>query len=210
MLEHVAVHHARILVVVISDAAATRRAVEVARRLNPGIHILTRTRFVTEVEALQALGADEVIPEELESSVEIFTRVLTHYLVPRDRIDQLAADIRAGAYEKLRAPSVSEETLQACRVPMPDVNITACRVALGSPVAGKTLAELDLRNRVGATLLAIRRGEETIANPVATTCLNESDTLLVLASVEDGGRIARLCAAAVEDSAPIAEVQEAP
>jgi len=210
VLEHVAVHHARILVVVISDAAAARRAVEAARRLNPSIHILTRTRFVTEVEALQALGADEVIPEELESSVEIFTRVLTHYLVPRDRIDQLAADIRAGAYEKLRAPSVSEETLQACRVPMPDVNVTACRVAQGSPVAGKTLAELDLRNRVGATLLAIRRGEETIANPVATTCLNEEDTLLVLTSVADGGRIARLCAAAVEESAPIAEAQEDP
>lgn len=193
VLEHVGVQQARILVIVISDAAAAGRAVEVARRLNPAIHILTRTRFVTEVEALQSIGANEVIPDDLESSVEIFTRVLTHYLVPRDRIDQFAADIRAGAYEKLRSPSVSAETLQNCRVPIPDVQISACPVAEGSWVADKTLAELDLRNRLGATLLAIRRGEETISNPKGSTRIQAADTLLVLTSVGRAGKMSRLC-----------------
>lgn len=193
VLEHVGIHQARIMVVVISDAAAAQRAVEMARRLNPSVHIVTRTRFLTEVEPLQALGANEVIPEELESSVEIFTRVLTHYLVPRDRIDGLASEIRAGGYETLRSPSVSQQTLEACRVPIPDVNVVACRVGPGSPVAGKNLADLDLRNRLGATLLAIRRGEETISNPGATTCIQKEDTLLVLASTENAGQMARLC-----------------
>jgi CPA2 family monovalent cation:H+ antiporter-2 len=198
VLEHVGLHHARILVVVISDAAAAGRAVEVARRLNPGIHIVTRTRFVSEVESLQTLGANEVIPEDLESSVEIFTRVLTHYLVPRDRIDQLAADIRAGGYEKLRSPSVSAETLQACKVPIPDVQVSACPVAEGSPLAGKTLAEVDLRNRLGATLLAIRRGEETISNPKGSTRIEAQDTLLVLTSVGRAGRVSRVCSGTCE------------
>jgi CPA2 family monovalent cation:H+ antiporter-2 len=203
VLEHVGVQSARILVIVISDAAAAGRAVEMARRLNPAIHIVTRTRFVTEVEALQSIGANEVIPDDLESSVEIFTRVLTHYLVPRDRIDQFAADIRAGTYDKLRSPSVSAETLQNCRVPIPDVQVSACLVAKGSCVADKTLAELDLRNRLGATLLAIRRGEETISNPKGSTRIQAADTLLVLTSVGRAGKMSRLCSEPAEAEQPL-------
>ncbi len=201
VLEHVGIHHARILVVVISDAAAAGRAVEVARRINPGIHIVTRTRFITEVESLHAIGANEVIPEDLESSVEIFTRVLTHYLVPRDRIDQLAADIRAGGYEKLRSPSVSSETLQSCKVPIPDVQVSACSVAEGSELAGRTLAQLDLRNRHGATLLAIRRDDQTIANPKGSTRIEAKDTLLVLTTAGKAGHISRVCAGFPQEQA---------
>ena len=51
------------------------------------------------MKPLSALGADEVIPEEFETSVEIFTRVLTKYLVPRENIEKLVAEIRADGYE---------------------------------------------------------------------------------------------------------------
>jgi voltage-gated potassium channel Kch len=49
---------------------------QVARSLNPTIHIIARTRYVTEIPELSRLGADVVIPEEFETSIEIFARVL--------------------------------------------------------------------------------------------------------------------------------------
>jgi CPA2 family monovalent cation:H+ antiporter-2 len=67
------------LVVAISDPASTRRIVQVARRGNPRLHILVRTRYAAEVEDLLKLGANEVIPEEFETSIEIFAKVLHHY-----------------------------------------------------------------------------------------------------------------------------------
>jgi len=48
----------------------------VARRANPGLFILVRTRYVVDVDDLIALGANAVIPEEFETSVEIFSRAL--------------------------------------------------------------------------------------------------------------------------------------
>jgi CPA2 family monovalent cation:H+ antiporter-2 len=76
-----------VLVAVISDPAATRRIIEIARRLNPTLCIIARTRFVQEMKHLYELGANEVIPEEFETSVEIFTRVLVKYLISADEIE---------------------------------------------------------------------------------------------------------------------------
>src|SRR5204863_387196 len=75
ILRALGAERARMLVVAISDPAATRRMVRVARSLNPRIHIIARTRYVTEVPELSRLAADVVIPEELGTSIEIFARV---------------------------------------------------------------------------------------------------------------------------------------
>src|SRR5256886_5968013 len=64
------------LVAAFSDPAATRRMVRIARGINPGVHIIARTRYVVEIPELLRLGANDVIPEEFETSIEIFARVL--------------------------------------------------------------------------------------------------------------------------------------
>src|SRR5690606_5304835 len=64
VLRHLHLKDARILVIVINDPAAARRITELARKINPGIHIIVRTRFLREMEPLYQLGANEVIPEE--------------------------------------------------------------------------------------------------------------------------------------------------
>src|SRR5205814_1206939 len=82
ILHALGVERARLFVVAISDPAATRRMVRVARGVNQDLFIIARTRYVVEIPELTRLGADVVIPEEFETSVEIFARVLSHYRVP--------------------------------------------------------------------------------------------------------------------------------
>lgn len=53
-----------------------------------------------------------------------------------------------------------------------------------SPLVGRTLGEADLRRKTGVSVVAIQRGEETIANPDASTTLKTGDTLVVLGSRE--------------------------
>jgi len=101
VLQSAAVKDARVAVVAISDPTATRRIVELVRKVNPGIYVIVRTRFIQEVKSLRGLGADEVIPEEFETSVEIFARVLEKYLVPRDEIDKYIDEIRSEDYDML-------------------------------------------------------------------------------------------------------------
>jgi monovalent cation:H+ antiporter-2, CPA2 family len=105
VLRHAGVERARVLVVTVPDAAAVRRVVELARGLNPELHIIARTRFVREIEPLIGLGANEVIPEEYETSVEIFTRVMHRYQVPADAIARFVDVVRARGYDLLRTTS---------------------------------------------------------------------------------------------------------
>src|SRR5207247_740912 len=72
VVRRLGIQDARALVLAISDPIATRRAVTVARQLSPAIHIIARTRYLREIEDLRATGADQVVPEEFETSIEIF------------------------------------------------------------------------------------------------------------------------------------------
>ncbi|MGE5246757.1 MAG: cation:proton antiporter, partial [Verrucomicrobiota bacterium] len=102
ILDRLGADRARMLVLAISDPMATRRAVGAVRRAHPDLFILVRTRYVSDVDDLVALGANAVIPEEFETSVEIFSRVLREYHVPDHVVQQQEEIIRSGTYRLLR------------------------------------------------------------------------------------------------------------
>ena len=76
IIEEAGIERASTIVFGISDLMAVLKAVPFARQLNPKIRIIVRTRQVNEIETLYKLGADVVIAEEFETSIEILTRVL--------------------------------------------------------------------------------------------------------------------------------------
>jgi hypothetical protein len=137
VLAHTRIGEVRVLVVVISDPAATRGIVETARRLNQTLYIIARTRSVQEVRHLYELGANEVVPEEFETSVEIFTRVLAKYLMTADEIERFTAEVRGDGYEMLRSRSKEPTSLSALKLHIPDIEMSALRVHPGSPVVGE-------------------------------------------------------------------------
>ncbi|MCP4629475.1 MAG: potassium transporter KefB [bacterium] len=184
ILQHANIKDARIVVVVINDAAATSRIIEIARRLNSKVHLIVRTRYLQEMTALRELGADQVIPEEFETSVEIFTRVLAKYLVPRDEIERLVAEVRSDDYEMLRSLSTGPASFSDLTSQLPDVEISALRVGAGSALAGRSLAQIELRKKSGVTVLAIRRGAQTLSNPHGAMKICANDALFVLGPPE--------------------------
>jgi CPA2 family monovalent cation:H+ antiporter-2 len=185
LLEHVGVRRARAVVIVLSDAAVTRQVTALVRNLNVGCTIVARTRYVREVEALKELGADTVIPEELETSVQIVSRVLASYLVPRGEIDSFVSEIRAGDYEMWRSRASTSASLLDVRHAMIDVEVTSLRVEPGSPLAGQRLIDSDLRRIYGVTVVAIRRGDGLLPNPGAETVVEAGDLLVVLGLGEE-------------------------
>jgi CPA2 family monovalent cation:H+ antiporter-2 len=95
VLAEVGGQRARVVVVVISDPLATRKIAAAVKEENPNVFLIVRTRFVSEMESLYAMGVNQVIPEEFETSIEIFSRVLARYLVPRNEIEGLIAEVRS-------------------------------------------------------------------------------------------------------------------
>jgi monovalent cation:H+ antiporter-2, CPA2 family len=98
VLEHVGVAHARAVVFCIASANEERRGVVSARRCSATVHIVVRTRRVRWARDLQVLGANEVIPEELEGSIEIFGRVLRLYGLAGEQVRQLMTESRRDDY----------------------------------------------------------------------------------------------------------------
>ncbi len=182
VLQHANIKDARIVVVAINDPASTRRITEVTRRLNPKVHVIVRTRYLQEMKSLYELGANEVIPEEFETSVEIFARVLAKYLIPRDEIEKFVTEVRSGGYEMLRRLSRDTTAISDLNLYMPDVEIDTVRIGEKSSLAGKSLAEMDLRRKFGITVLAIRRDQEILANPKADMPLFAKDVLYIIGS----------------------------
>lgn len=180
ILEHVNIKEARAVAVVINDPTATRRITELVRRLNPKVYLVVRTRYLPEIAPLSELGADEVIPEEFETSVEIFSRVLTKYLLPKEEIEKFVAEIRSEGYEILRGLSREATTCLDLGLCLPDVEIKSFRIASESPFIGKTLSQTEMRKKTGVTLLAIRRKDQVISNPDAETIFYHDDILFVV------------------------------
>jgi len=184
VLQHANIKDARIVVAAINDPTATRRIAEIIRRLNPKVHLIVRTRYLQEVKPLYELGADEVIPEEFETSVEIFTRVLAKYFIPRDEIERLVTEVRSDGYEMFRSLSKASASFSDLKLQLPDVDISTFRISQGSPLIGKTLAQIELRRRYGVSVVAIRRGAQILSSPGADTLLQSNDVLFVLGSSE--------------------------
>lgn len=164
VLKHAAIDHARVVIVVIADPAATVQIAQVVRRMNHKIYLIIRTRFIREVEHLYSLGADEVIPEEYETSIEIFARVLLHYQVPLGDIERLISEIRTDEYGLFRSMGKKARPRQITYA-IPEVQVFTLIVEEGNFLDGRTMGELDLRKKYNITVLAIRRHEETISNP---------------------------------------------
>ncbi|HUN80893.1 MAG TPA: TrkA C-terminal domain-containing protein, partial [Phycisphaerae bacterium] len=55
-------------------------------------------------------------------------------------------------------------------------------LAAASPAAGKTIREIDLRARTGATIIAVVRQGKALPNPTAETHLEAGDVLVLVGS----------------------------
>ncbi|MDP3296988.1 MAG: NAD-binding protein [Thermodesulfovibrionia bacterium] len=165
ILYKLGVERAKLLVVAISDPASTRKITSIARHENAGLYIIVRTRYLAEVDDLKALGADEVIPEEFETSIEIFARVLHHYRFPHNVIMDIVDRIRSRNYTALRSVEIQKRHLfEKCEW-LPEIELDGYRVPEDSHFIEKSIAELQVRKKTGVTIIAVRRSSKVFTNP---------------------------------------------
>lgn len=192
VLLHAKIEDAFALVLAMSDVQAARRTVNQARRINDKVHIIVRTRYVAEINELYELGANEVIPEEFETSIEIFSRVLHHYGIARQVIDGQISKIRRQGYEMLRSNSLPDAATANLRAAFDGAETATVLLQNDSPAVGRSLAELDLRGESGATVIAIVTNTETKISPKADYVMNAGDTLVLIGSVKKLDRAIKL------------------
>jgi CPA2 family monovalent cation:H+ antiporter-2 len=152
------VARARVLVIALSDPVATRRACAMARALSPDVFIIVRTRYVAEIDELHRQGASQVIPEEFETSIEIFTATLQHFHVPTNVIQAQVQLLRQERYSLLRGLKLPGSVVEQLDAILQEGTCDTFLLLQHSPAVGRTGAEIGLLGDRGARLVALVRG----------------------------------------------------
>ena len=180
VLKHTGIERARAAIVLLSDPRATRQTLSLCRGLAPGIFLLARTRYLAEIPQLSALGADEVVAEEFETSLEISGRTLRRLGFPLPWVESETDEIRRSredAFRRFRAPDVAAERLDEA---LGGTHIEFVSVGPEWSAAGRTLRDIELRAAGGAILLAAIRDGKAVVTPGAEFALEANDRLLLL------------------------------
>ena len=165
VLQEAGIFHARGLIAAVDSDADNVFVVLSARKLNPQLHIVARASSEESAAKLEIAGAD---------------RTLSPYAVGGRRLASLATQPLVVDFLDIvtRGEKGIEFRLEEFSVPE------------DSTIAGHTIGELDIGDRTGAIVLAIRTTEGNFdTTPSAEDRLRAGDTLIVLGS---RGQIERL------------------
>ncbi|MGP6432792.1 MULTISPECIES: monovalent cation:proton antiporter-2 (CPA2) family protein [unclassified Pseudomonas] len=104
---------ARLLVIAVDQADVALRVLKEARRLNPTVPILVRTRDDSQSAELKAAGASEVVPELLESSLMLGSHALILLGFPAHRVQEKVDQVRIDRYRLLHGfyPGADDEEI---------------------------------------------------------------------------------------------------
>jgi CPA2 family monovalent cation:H+ antiporter-2 len=185
VLRALGLEHASVVVVSFGGAETALRIVRAVRRLRGDVPVLVRTEDDSRLDALQAAGATEVVPEIFETSLSLVSHVLLFLKVPAREVLETTDDIRHDRYSILRsvfrrrdARSLDDDE-HALRQQLRTVVLPPGAVAVG-----RTIGELGM-DKGKVVVTALRREGIVGRDPDPTTRLREGDVLVLWGSPED-------------------------
>jgi voltage-gated potassium channel len=156
-LKKVAVERASTVIMTLGSDSDIIFAILVTRKLNPTSVILARANEIHSIDKMYKAGADYVASLSIIAG-QILGRIA---LLPHDH-------------------PLREETIMMYE----GIEIEKYTVSSSSLLVGKTLAEIDLRNTIGCTVIGIYTGDKASSEIDSYSVIEEDMTLAVLGSVE--------------------------
>lgn len=179
-LRSLGLERAQLVVIAVNDPSAAVRIAQQVRRFAPHVHVVARSSYIAETPVLLRAGASEVVPQELEASIELLVRVLRRFLVGNDEIGQIVHQVREEAGSIARAAPVARPDATRIAEFVPGVGIEVLRVSEGCDVAEKDLARAGVRRRTGWSVVAVRRDNRNLPVVTPETVLKAGDVVVVI------------------------------
>jgi len=182
ILRRANVEAARVMVIAISDRYLTKSCLSNAKAIHPNLHVIVRTKYVADIEDLLALGADDVIPEEFETSIQIFSRVLKMFHIPNSIILAQSNIIRNKSYGVFREVRYTQEAFDQISQILAQGTIETYYIGSRNPIIGRSIRDVNLKAKSGAMIINIIRNNQTITNPPSDFVLQAADQLILFGS----------------------------
>lgn len=182
ILKKAYIETAEIVVISIGDAITALGVIEKVRALNKHANIMVRAKYVSDIEDLYKMGADQVIPEEFETAIDLFERILKKLLISKGEIEAAISRIRDDNYGIFREKE--ENSTFTLSEEIPDIEIVALKSSNYILFTGNSLKEIHLRKQFGLTVVAVKRGEKIYENPDARFVFENEDIIYILGKPE--------------------------
>ena len=177
VLIHAGLERARALVVTLPDETATEMVVAAARKIAPNLPIIARAATTKGVGRLLHLGAHDVIHPELEGGLEVMRHTLLCLGYPATQVQGYTDAVRRDEYDTTVSSDAEHQALDQMVRAARGIEIAWRLVSEQSPIVGQTLAEANIRARTGASVIALIRNQQLIANPKSSTVFQAGDLL---------------------------------
>jgi CPA2 family monovalent cation:H+ antiporter-2 len=182
ILEAAGIHQANTLVITSTDSRSVRQGSKIVKQMNPDIHLIVCTRESDSIDEILNLGADDIIVEELESSIELVTRILHRQHLPMNIIRTQARLLRGHQYSMMRANEASQKQQSEIMELLSVGTVDSFLLSKENPWINLTINDLGL-NRLGASnIAAVIRKEITHPNPQGEWVFETGDILILLGS----------------------------
>jgi CPA2 family monovalent cation:H+ antiporter-2 len=197
VLTHAGLDRARALVVTLPDETAAELVVVAARDMAPELPIIARAATSAGVRRIADHGASEVIHPELEGGLELVRHALLALSYPLAQVQGYIDAVRHDAYDTSVSTAEERQMLDQLLAAARGVEISWRSIEAGSPIAGQTLADANLRAHTGASVVAIVRKHHVLPNPKSSTRLAAGDQLGLIGDAEQLAAAERMVAAPV-------------
>jgi CPA2 family monovalent cation:H+ antiporter-2 len=188
VLEAARVSHARAILVTIPSFIDVRLIVPALRRLQLAVPIIARAEGPDAVRALYGLGVDEVTSPEYEAAIEMTRQALAHLNVPAFEILQVASAVRRERYGLTAGAGRSGARMPPIGDIARQLDFTWISVPPESAFSGRTLGEIQVRTRIGPSVVGLIHEGTLLANPDSRSHLAAGDLVAVLGTREQIAR----------------------
>ncbi len=178
VLKELNITEALCIVISASTYEETLKTIDAARRLNPDIHIIVRTKYLRNIDEVIEAGADEVIPKEFETTILMFTRLMDYYNKDVDEITDAVNDLRSDNYDAFRTVS-AEDITTYLNHKYTDLEIDSLRVSENAHLDEFPFEKYSLK------VTGVVRGEDTFIEVKPDFKFLEDDLILFIGHREN-------------------------
>ncbi|MDQ7783587.1 MAG: cation:proton antiporter [Desulfomonilaceae bacterium] len=182
VLDAAGIKESSLLVITTPGIVVLRTTAVHARRLNSKIKIVARASGPDYFELLKELGVSEVVLPEFEASLELTRRSLLHLHVPANEIQRYTDTVRQELYAEWFTHGDDYSLLSHFRGAEQQFDLQWVVLDRDSPMVNKSIGELGIRKKTGASVVGVVRDAKLQPNPDADFVFQPNDSVAIIGS----------------------------
>ncbi len=184
VLEAARLKKACLLLVTIPAMVVAEAIVWQAKELKPSLDILARAEGVELMKALYERGANQVVQPEFEAGLEMTRQALLHLKVPAAEILRYTDAVRRDLYAPFHGDQVEYQRISLLKSAGSLLELNWLTLDQESPLNGRTIGDLGIRSRTGASVVGVVRQGTLSPNPGPDFSFTPGDLVAVIGKPE--------------------------